>query len=207
MNPSPLKPIDPENSFVLLGRIGRPHGVRGMLHVDLAGNHLRDFVGQKVALCKADKVEQLVTAPNILKTLILEKAEPVHGDVDRIAFVGFADRETAAELTNLLVVQPISLMRQKARSQHGRQHVPLANLWYFEMFGLSVVDSRDKRQIGQISKIEDLGKNTVVTITLNKQHSHGVEEITLPLEYPHWGEADLDRNEIQLAEWQHFTEL
>jgi ribosomal 30S subunit maturation factor RimM len=84
--------------------------------------------------------------------------------------------------------------------------MPITRLWYFEMFGLTVVDSRDNQQIGHISAIEELGKNTLVTITLNEARSPGQQEITLPLEYPHWGEADLDRNEIQLAEWQHFTE-
>ncbi|MFZ5629496.1 MAG: hypothetical protein ACOY5B_10240 [Spirochaetota bacterium] len=206
MSPSPVKSIDPENSFVVLGRIGRPHGVRGMLHVDLAGNHLRDFVGQGVTLCSADKIDQLITAPKILKTLILQKAEPAHGDVDRIAFAGVADRDGAAQLTNLLIVQPIALMRQKARAQHGTHHVPVGNLWYFEVYGLNVIDSETHQPIGCISQIEDLGKNTLVTITLNEAHSPGQQEITLPLEYPHWGEADLDRQEIQLAEWRHFTE-
>ncbi len=202
----PANHIDPQNSYVVLARVGRPHGVRGMLHVDLAGNHLRDFVGQNVALCRADKIEQLITAPKILKSLVLDRAEPAQGDVDRIAFAGIADRDTAAELTNLLVVQPIALMRQKARAQHGSQHVPMANLWYFEMYGLSVVDSQSKIPIGIISQIEDLGKNTLITVTLNEAHSAQQREIILPLEYPHWGEADLDRQEITLAEWQHFIE-
>lgn len=202
----PANHIDPQNSYVVLARVGRPHGVRGMLHVDLAGNHLRDFVGQNVALCRADKIEQLITAPKILKSLVLDRAEPAQGDVDRIAFAGIADRDTAAELTNLLVVQPIALMRQKARAQHGSQHVPMANLWYFEMYGLSVVDSLSKIPIGIISQIEDLGKNTLITVTLNEAHSAQQREIILPLEYPHWGEADLDRQEITLAEWQHFIE-
>lgn len=198
--------IDPENLFVVLGRIGRPHGVRGMLHVDLAGNHLRDFVGQSVELCSAAQIGQVISSPKILKNLTLEKAEPAHGEVGRVAFAGLTDRDSAAQLTNLLIVQPFALMRQKARAQHGSQHVPFANLWYFEMYGLGVVDSESKKTIGVISQIDDLGRNTLVTITLNEAHSAEQREITLPLEYPHWGEADLDRQEITLAEWQHFAE-
>ncbi|MFO1480795.1 MAG: hypothetical protein U1F40_11405 [Turneriella sp.] len=202
----PANHIDPQNSYVVLARVGRPHGVRGMLHVDLAGNHLRDFVGQTVELCSAAQIGQVITSPKILKTLTLEKAEPLQGEVNRVAFAGLSDRDSAAQLTNLLIVQPFALMRQKARAQHGSQHVPMANLWYFEMYGLSVVDSQSKIPIGIISQIEDLGKNTLITVTLNEAHSAQQREIILPLEYPHWGEADLDRQEITLAEWQHFIE-
>lgn len=200
------KQIEAENSYVVLARVGRPHGVRGMLHVDLAGNHLRDFVGQSVELCRAAQISQVLFAPKILKTLTLEKAEPPHGDVRSVAFAGIADRESAAQLTHLLIVQPFALMRQRARAQHGSQYVPFADLWYFEMYGLGVVDSESKKTIGIISQIEDLGRNTLVTVTLNEAHSAQQRAITLPLEYPHWGEADLDRREITLAEWQHFAE-
>lgn len=198
--------IDPENLFVVLGRIGRPHGVRGMLRVDLAGNHLRDFVGQSVELCSAGKIEQLIIAPKIFRTLILERAEPTEGYVQCIAFSGITDRESAAQLTNLLIVQPLALMRRMAREQHASQHVPFASLWYFEMFGLQVIDSESNRAIGVISQIEEWGSNALVTITLNEARSAQQRKITLPLEYPYWGEADLDRQEITLAEWQHFAE-
>jgi ribosomal 30S subunit maturation factor RimM len=206
VSPSSVNSIDPESFYVVLGRVGRPHGVRGMLHVDFAGSHLRDFVGESVALCRTDKIAQLVRAPTILQSMLLEQAEPANGDVNRVAFAGVTDRDAAARLTHLLIVQPLALMRQRARAQHASARMPITRLWYFEMFGLTVVDSRDNQQIGHISAIEELGKNTLVTITLNEARSPGQQEITLPLEYPHWGEADLDRNEIQLAEWQHFTE-
>lgn len=206
MSSSPVNAIDAENSYVVLGRLGRPHGVRGMLHVDFAGSHLREFVGENVALCRMDKLAQLVRAPTILQSLLLEKAEPANGEVNRVAFAEVTDRDAAARLTHLLIVQPLTLMRQRARAQHKSARLPIIRLWYFEMFGLTVVDGRDNQPIGHISAIEELGKNTLVTITLNEVRDRAKREITLPLEYPHWGEADLDRNEIQLAEWQHFTE-
>jgi ribosomal 30S subunit maturation factor RimM len=204
------KQIETEDSYVVLARVGRPHGVRGMLHVDLTGDHLRDFVGENVTLCRAAQFRQVIAHPQIIKSLMLEKTEPAHGEVKSVGFAGIADRDSAAQLTNLLIVQPFALMRQKARAQHGSQHVPFADLWYFEMYGLSVVDSGSKKPIGVISQIEDLGKNTLVTIQLNSYSSPSASvpgKITLPLEYPHWGEADLDRQEITLAEWEHFIEL
>jgi ribosomal 30S subunit maturation factor RimM len=200
----PAYPADSENAYVLLGRLGRPHGVRGMLHVDLAGNHLRDFIGQNVTLCSAEKIDPLIITPGILRTLTLEKAEPARGDVGRVAFAGVADRDSAARLTNLLIVQPLALMRQKARTQHGSQHVQISNLWYFEMLGLKVIDAEDNAFVGMITAIEDMGRNTLVCVALSADSAE--RHLEIPLEYPYWGRADLDRQEIQLAEWRHFAD-
>ncbi len=199
-------PSDPVNLYVLLARLGRPHGVRGMLNVDLAGNHLRDFVGQTVEICNAKQISPVISAPKILKSLTLSKAEPAQGEVKRVAFAELEMRESAAELTSRLIVKPLALMRQMARAEHGARHVPMAQLWYFEIYGLTVLDARNKRPLGAISEIEDLGSNTLVTVTLNEENSAQQREIILPLEYPHWGKADLDRQEITLAEWQYFLE-
>lgn len=200
------KATSPENSFVVLGRLGRPHGVHGMLRIDLAGEHLRDFVGQQIMLCQGEKIAQVITAPTILRTLTLDKAEPAHGTVSRLAFAGINDRTAAEQLTRLLLVQPIALMRQRARAQHGRQNVAIGHLWYFELYGLTVIDAESGAPIGHITQIEDLGRNTLVTVTLNEGQAAAQRDVVLPLEYPYWGEADLDRQQIQLAEWRHFAE-
>lgn len=202
MNSSSAAFLNPDRTFVVLGRVGRPHGVRGWLNVDLVGDHLREFVGSPVGLASGQLVP-ILHDPAIKNTLPLKGAQPEHGTVKHIAFEGVGDRETAAQFTNLLLVLPLTLMRTRARAQRTSSVVPLHELWYFEIYGLLVRDAENLEPIGHIAAVEDLGRNTVIAIAMHHSSAQ-VAPLEVPLDYPHWGKADLDRREILLAEWRLF---
>lgn len=195
-----------QEPLVVLGRIGRPHGIAGLVHVDLAGSHLREIVGQKVDICHTDEITPVLESYHIRKSLVVKRAEPAKGDIERVAFEGITDRDAAAALTGLLITLPLETMRQTARTKHGVQHVKLSDLWYFEGFGLTVIDAESKLAIGKICAIEDLGRNTVVSVAPLEGQTLLLRALDLPLDYPFWGEADLDLMQITLAEWKPFAE-
>lgn len=193
----------PEHTFVVLARIGRPHGVRGWLNVDLVGNHLREFVGCLVNLA-AGEFTPILHNPTVKKTLRLTGAKPEHGTVKHIAFEGVTDRDAAVQLTNLLLALPLGALQDKARAQRVSNVAPLPELWYFEMYGLRVRDAENHELVGYIVAIEDLGRNTIISVALHRPTGKATT-LAIPLEYPHWGKADLDRGEIPLAEWRQFV--
>jgi len=198
---------DPQhNPLVVIGRIGRPHGVAGLLHVDRAGDNLRAFTGQEVHLCAASNNAALLDAHVTSRHVKLARCEPAKGDVTRIALEGFTDRDQAAALTNFLIAMPRSeLMAVVAKHRKG-QPQGLADLWYFEMIGLTVRDAESNEPFARIYKVEDLGHNALVTLEPLPVQTLLSRPFDLPLEYPHWGNVDLSLEQITLAEWKLFAE-
>lgn len=191
--------------MVVLARIGRPHGVRGGLSIDQAGENLHRFVNQKVAVCE-------ITTGSVIgdfktrATLTLSRVEPASGVPARIAFAEIADRDQAAALTHTAVCAPLSALRALAASGRKAPQAPLTDLWYFELIDLDVVDADSQTVIGKISRIDDMGLNTVLTVTPAGGQALLAAPLDIPLSYPHWGEADLAARRVALAEWRIFAD-
>lgn len=199
MPPTPAEPL------VLLARIGRPHGVRGALHIDLAGEHLRHIINQKLAILSLPTHPTPVITDYAVKTnLTLAKVEPATGEPRYVQFQEIADRDAAAALTNYAIAAPLSAMRILAANEHRSATPALSQLWYFEIVGLTVLNATDGKKLGSITAIEDLGRNTVITIQPEKGNTltHPLE---IPLNYPHWQGVDLARGTVRLSEWEHFV--
>lgn len=191
--------------MVVLARIGRPHGVRGGLNVDQAGENLRRFVNQKVAVCE-------ITPGSVIgdfktkTTLTLNRVEPASGMPARIAFSEIADRDQAAALTHSAICAPLGELRALATAGRKVSEAPLADLWYFELIDLDVVDADSQTVIGKISHVDDMGLNTVLTVTPAAGQVLLAAPLDIPLSYPHWGEVDLAARRVSLSEWRVFTE-
>lgn len=84
----------PGDDSVVIGRLGRPHGVRGWLHVRSTGATLADLaVGETVVVRAAAGGERMMTVAALAG----------EGERMRIAFREVGDREGAGALTGALV--------------------------------------------------------------------------------------------------------
>lgn len=192
--------------LVFLARIGSPHGVRGALNVNLAGQHLRDFHGKNVSICEPKNlVNGLLTDYGNARSIELARVEPAHGDVQRVQFTGINDRDAAAALTNQMIGAPLDAVRALAAAGRAEGEVPLSELWYFEMVGLSATDAVSGQVIGEITHVEDHGRNTVLTLSLANAVG-GQHSVDIPLDYPGWQKADVSQRKVMLTDWQIFLE-
>lgn len=178
----------------------------GQLHVDRAGENLRAFAGKTVQLCEAHGNSVLLPAETPTKSILLKRCDPAKGEVSRVVFEGLADRDQAATLTNLLIVVPRSELAQLVAAARPTAPQHLADLWYFEIIGLSVRDAESSQAFAHITSVEELGQNTLVTVEPLPGQTLLTRRFELPLDYPHWQNVDISRNEVTLAEWRPFAE-
>ena len=177
-----------------------------MLHVDRAGDNLRAFSGKSIQLCAATGNALLLDGKVATKSLRLTRCEPAKGEVTRIALEGYSDRDQAAALTNFLITVPRGELAKVVARQRSSVPQTLADLWYFEMIALTVVDAETNTAFARIVQVEELGQNTLVTLEPLPGQTLFSRTIDLPLEYPFWGNVNLAKQEITLAEWKLFAE-
>jgi len=180
--------------------------VAGLLHVDRAGDNLRAFTGKRIQLCAATSNAVLLEPAAATKTLLLTRCEPAKGEVTRIALEGYTDRDLSATLTNFLITVPRSELLEVVARQRTAAPQGLADLWYFEMVGLTVRDAETDQPFARILRVEELGHNALVTLEPLTGQTLLSRPFDLPLEYPHWGNVDLSNQQITLAEWKLFAE-
>ncbi len=192
--------------LIVLGRIGRPHGVAGLLHVDRAGENLRAFIGKEIQLCKGHGNAAQLQQADVAKTLVLGRCEPAKGEVTRVQFAGMTDRDEAAALTNLLLAVPRADLAQIAAAKRTKPPQGLHDLWFFEIIGLTVIDAESSQAFARITHVEELGHNTLIALEPLPNQTLLTRNLDIPLEYPHWGNADQAAHTITLAEWKPFAE-
>lgn len=191
--------------LVVLARIGSPHGVRGALSVNQAGEHLRDFTGKKILICPTQNVVNGILSDYTVKAeMQLNRVEPAKGIPTRIEFDGLTDRDVAKGFTNCLIATPLAELRAQVHAERAGQSPSLHDLWYFEIVGLEVVEADSLKPIGKITHVEDLGLNTVVTVETPPTGEKGAVTFDIPLEHPNWQKADLDRHTVSVSDWQIF---
>jgi 16S rRNA processing protein RimM len=117
----PSTPAETPNALLEVGRIGRPHGVRGDLYVSLTTN----------------RYERLAVGARLLagKTwLTVERSKP-HPPRFIVHFVGVDDRTAAEAWTNaLLRAEPLP------QQTSAGNDVAEDELWIHELIGATVVD-------------------------------------------------------------------
>lgn len=177
--------------LVTLARLGAPHGVRGGLSVNQVGEHLQRFTGKKIAVVDAQgKHKGDFTLSRV--------------DGTRVQFAELNDRDAAAKLTNYSIAAPLSSLQEMAKAERKNAAQTIAELWYFELVGLTVFDADTQKELGRISVVEDLGLNTVVSIEPATGESLIAAPLEIPLDYPHWQKPDLETRSVRLAEWRVF---
>lgn len=195
----------PTPPLVVLARIGSPHGVRGALSVNQAGEHLRDFAGKKILICPSQNVVNGILSNYTIKAeMQLNRVDPAKGVPTRIELEGLSDRDVAKGLTNCLIATPLAELRAQVHAERSGQSPSLHELWYFEIVGLEVVEAESRKPVGKITQIEDLGLNTVVTVETPASGEKGALTFEIPLEHPNWQKADLANHTVSISDWQIF---
>jgi 16S rRNA processing protein RimM len=161
-------PFSGEPVFLVVGKLRRPHGLRG----DMLMEVLTDFP------------DRLVAGSEVY---IGEEREPLriqrcrwHGKLMRVAFEGLEVREEVGKYRNTLVYI------------YAAESPPLpeGEYYQYELIGLRVVDD-EGMDLGIVEQILETGANDVLLILNDKD-----QEILLPVIDPVILDVDLDQGEI-----------
>ena len=132
----------PEPEFLIVGRITRPHGIRG----EVAMRSMTDYPERLL------EVETLYVGPDRRPYRVKQMRR--HADGMLIAFEGIGDRNLAAVLREQFVYVHIS------------DAVPLeeGEYYLFQIAGIRVV-TEEGRQLGRLTGLIETGANDVYIIT------------------------------------------
>lgn len=137
---------------VVVGRVGRPHGVRGDVTVHaLTDEPARRFVAGVSFRCSvrgqaSDRVVRLASVRR-------------HGDKLLVTFEGVDSRDAAAELTGTLLSVDVPEDEETGES----------DTWYdHQLVGLSV-RSMDGRELGTVRRLEHGGAQDLLVVVINGQ--------------------------------------
>jgi 16S rRNA processing protein RimM len=124
-----------------IGRVLKPHGVRGGVRVEL----LTDFPD------RFDAGQQVTVAG---RTLTVARSQQLDGSL-LITFAEIEDRERAAELRGAYITVPL----KEARA------LPADHYYHFQLVGLKVVEAGSEDALGQVEEVLTYPANDVLRIT------------------------------------------
>ena len=140
---------------VVVGRVGRPHGVRGEVTIEVRTDEpeLRFAAGSS-----------LLIQDDSHKPLVVESARN-HSGVMLIKFAGIEDRTTAESIRNLILEASVD-----------ETELPFEEDEYYDrqLIGLAVLDAQD-REIGEIVDVLHLPGHDVLSIATD-----GKKELLVP---------------------------
>ncbi len=142
---------DPSEPDLRIGRVLKAHGVKGALRVEL----LTDFPDRFAPGRQIDIGGRRLT---------VAESEEQDGSL-LVMFDGIDDRSTAERLTGLYCTLPLADARA----------LPADRYYHFQLVGLTVVDRRSGRTIGQVAEVLAYDANDVLRVT------GGDREILIPM--------------------------
>lgn len=125
-----------QNNYVIIGRLMRPHGLRGDIK---CAPHTHDLLRHR----KLKSVD-LACADGSRKTLQVERSS-LHGDIWHLKFAGYDTPEKAQELVNAEV--------QVAEAD--RIQPPPGQFYFSDLEGLTAVDENGQK-VGTVLSVEEL---------------------------------------------------
>lgn len=134
-----------------IGRVLRPHGVKGALRIEL----LTDF---------PDRFSPGSEVEVACRRLTVARAEEQDGGL-LVTFNDIDDRSAAELLTGAYCTLPLAEARQ----------LPADRFYHFHLVGLTVVDTRYGREIGRVAEVLTYEANDVLRVT------DGDREVLIPM--------------------------
>ena len=136
----------PEPRYLAVGRVRRPHGVRGELRVEIVTSHPRRLLQHRFLLLASPD------SPDVVRRYPVEKLR-VHGDVILLKLGGCDDRNAADGLRGMLVQVPI------------QEAVPLEDGEYYhsQIIGL-MVETETGQLLGRVVEVLETGANDVYVV-------------------------------------------
>lgn len=159
-----------EPEFLVVGKLGRPHGVRGEIVMDVY----------------TEFPERLAPGVTVLvgphyQPLQISKTRP-HSRGMLLGFEGYQSREEIAELRNMLV---------QVRTA-DRPELPEGDYYHHQLLGLRVIEENGVG-IGSITAIINTGANDVYVI-----QSESGEEVLIPAIESVVKDIDLENNQVTI---------
>jgi 16S rRNA processing protein RimM len=136
----------PEPRYLLVGRVSRPHGVRGELRVEIITEY-----PERLSL-HADFYLAHPDSPTAVRCYRVEKVR-IHRDVALLKLAGCDNRNTADELRGLLVQIPIE---EAAPLEEGEYY-------FYQIIGVRV-ETEDGERLGQVVDVIETGANDVYVV-------------------------------------------
>ena len=161
-------PGEPE--FLVVGKLGKPHGVRGEIVMDI----FTDF---------PERLKQGVTVYVGEQYLPLQITNVrSHSRGILLSFEGYQSRVEAAELRNLLIQVPTA----------DRPELPNGEYYHHQLLGLHVIDENGTR-LGHITAILETGANDVYVI-----QSESGAEMLIPAIESVVEDIDLEEKQVKV---------
>ena len=162
-SPAPGEPV-----FLAVGKLRRPHGVKGELLMEV----LTDFPERlKPGMTLHTETEQ--------RPLVLRSVRS-HREGLLVGFEGYNTPEQAGELRNLVLVV----------SSAGSPRLPEGEYYQYQLIGLRVTNS-DGQVLGRVTEILTTGAHDVLVV-----RGEMGPEILIPMADPFVGEIDLAKGEM-----------
>jgi 16S rRNA processing protein RimM len=134
-----------------VGRVLKAHGVKGAVRIEL----LTDF---------SDRFKPGSQMEVGGRPLTVASCEELEGSV-LVRFEGISDRNAAEALTGVYCTLPLSAARE----------LPSGHYYHFQLVGLSVLDQRQDRSLGQVAEVLTYPANDVLRVT------GGKSEVLIPM--------------------------
>ncbi len=136
----------PEPRYLVVGRVLRPHGVRGELRVKIVTDY-PERLGRHACFYLASP-----DSPEAVQRYAVERLRR-HGEALLLKLSGCDDRNAADELRGMLVQIPVE------------DAVPLeeGEYYYFQLIGVRVV-TEDGERLGRVIEVIETGANDVYVV-------------------------------------------
>ena len=169
-SPQPVEPV-----FVVVGKLRRPHGVKGEMLMDVTTD-FPERLGRKQTVSVGEQHEPLV-----IESIRWQDRAIL------IAFEGLTDCDQVGRLRNQCVYRMVSELPR----------LPEGEYYYHELIDLRVVDEQGQ-ELGVLTEILETGANDVYVVTGSDSR-----ELLLPVVNDVVLNIDLERREIRVRppEW------
>ncbi len=137
---------NPEPSYVIVGRVSRPHGIRGEVRVEILTDYPEKLVQHDDLYLAPPR------SPDDVERYPLESTRP-HKGILLVKLGGCDDRDAAEELRGMLVQIPLD------------EAVPLeeGEYYYFQLVGVDV-ETETGEWLGRVADVIETGANDVYIV-------------------------------------------
>ena len=136
----------PEPRYLMVGKVHRPHGVRGEVRVGIVSDHPTRLKDHAYFYLSSPE------SPEVVQRHQVEKAR-IHGKVLLLKLAGYDDRDRADELRGALVQIPVE---KAAPLEEGEYY-------YHQLIGIEV-ETEEGQSLGRIVEVLETKANDVYIV-------------------------------------------
>jgi len=179
------------NPVLNLGRIQKPHGLKGELYLTSFGSLLNDIKeGNSLALYESrGSKDGFLLEPKFIKSYTFVKAKREKKNIFSLKLLEIETREKAEEIKGTYAGIDLDDAKKEFPIDENEPYL-------FHYIGLKVKDDKLNKSIGFIKRIEEAGFKKWLIIEINDT----CQEAMIPLDGPFVKSLDFKNNEIIMAD-------